>query len=130
MRILEALPEIDPVLEKFAARHKSQIEEHPDGPPNRVIVWENGNIGYSLSMILEDQASSTWHFWAAAWKDNEDTLTRRSVQTECVLPAPIEPGLLRQTLDALSFNIGNRVRLLNLRGRQRSVAISSLSPRV
>lgn len=120
MPFTESLPIIDPLLAKIAEVNSGNVSEIPDGPPNRVVTWNRGRTGYSLSLMLDDPGTDylfRWHIWATAWRDDETKHIRKAIRpVEKFIYVPVDGPSLQHTLGEMIDEIRPKVPTLNLRG--------------
>lgn len=122
------------VLEGLAQINHGQLEEDhwrslDEEHPNRVVSWSKGGVVYSISMTGNLPPSPGMRIWVTAWRDNEQTLTRKSLQpSERVVSGLITTDAFQITIDEMFKEIRSKARVLNLRGFHEGIKISKLTP--
>jgi len=63
---------IDPVLERFAARHDIELLKNEKEVPGRALRWGD-NPSFLIQVFLADEAALTWNLWLCCAEDRDDS---------------------------------------------------------
>ena len=106
------------------------MEKWGEDTSSRVLVWHEGDIGYSVSMILAEAGDqSPLTVYSAVWKDDEENLRRASIQLpEELIDTPIKVENFGMKVNNLIDALYQQSGLLEESPLPNSVLISTLSP--
>lgn len=98
---------VDEALAKQAEELGGSVERWDEDTPSRALLWQEGGIQYSISMLLEGAESPLLKIWATAWRDNERERIRRWLKPHTLeLPTPINreeyPAILKRLVERLN----------------------------
>lgn len=122
---------VDEVLEDIARRYRGDIEKWREDTPSRVLVWNEGDTGYSVSMMLEEvDEQPPLTVYLAVWQDDEQNLQRASIQSPSeVLGTPINLEDFSTKVHGLIDTLYQQSSLFRDSPLPASVVITPLSPR-
>ena len=121
---------VDRVLERLARRHNGELERWREDTPSRALLWTEGGVGYSVSMMLgEEGKHPSLTVYSAVWQDDEESLRRASIQLpEELVDTPVRVRGFRKRVTGLVEALHQQSDLLRQRPFPTSVSITPLSP--
>lgn len=116
-------------LEDLARKNKGDFEEDkervPGVPTIRSVHWMSGEIDYKVDLGLVPETLIA----ACAWKDDEETLTRRSLPiVSMYLSTSADTETIMRTIEDMLEQLQLKEDLLNLEGEYGEITITPLTP--
>lgn len=123
-----AYPGSTDYLECLARKNKGDLEEDkeriPGVPAIRSVHWVSGSIDYKLDLALVPETLIA----VAAWKDDEQTLTRRSLPlVSMYLSTSADTEVLKTTVEEMIEQLRGKEALFNIEDHE-EITITPLSP--